>query len=250
MSKTKTPFFSLKSTGTVAKTITTQKIKGTTLVRARPVPTDPRSDAQLAQRQKYRDAVAEWNAFSPEEKDAYRGVCPGLSPYPCFLRGKLGYVAPEPPPEELTEEQTQHNKDLTLYAGSRTRCGQRLTITNRQVLKLGFWLRIVGSPTGDVTFEIRRVSDDSLICEKLWGLAQDLPYPTAYEEIEFDDPQTINEEVRIVVHYEGGSSGNSAVVRYQDTDVKPDEHYSTWIAPDWTDIDTRDFAYRYKYYQL
>lgn len=101
MSKTRTPFFSLGSRGTVAKTITTQKFKGATLVRTRPVPTDPKTPAQLAQRQRYRDAVAVWNALSLEEKEAWRGLCPGLTAYQCFMRSELKYEPPPPPPEPI-----------------------------------------------------------------------------------------------------------------------------------------------------
>lgn len=123
MSKAKTPFFSLGSSGTVANAITTQKRGKLTVVRKKPIPTDPKSPAQLAQRQKYQDAVAEWNALSKAEKETWRGVCPGLPPYPCFMRTKLLEPPEPPPPEDIYIGQEAINRpdyqfsDRTIIAG-------------------------------------------------------------------------------------------------------------------------------------
>ncbi|MBA7524587.1 hypothetical protein ES705_16736 [subsurface metagenome] len=94
MAKTKTPYFGLGARGSVGQSITAQKRGLVTILRSKPFPTDPRSLPQLAQRQKYRDAVAVWNAFTPEEKQAWHGVCPGLTGYQCFLRSELKYAPP------------------------------------------------------------------------------------------------------------------------------------------------------------
>lgn len=248
MAKPDKPLLSLGARGTIADTLTFQKRgKGSaTIARRKPIPENPRSQAQLAQRQKYRDAVDAWHALTPEEKQAWRGVCPGLTAYQCFIRSELRKVVT--PPEEYTEEQTQHNFSWGLYSTAETRAGQKLTISNRQVTKLGFWLLKVNSPTGDVTLTMRKVSDDSLIYSKVWGDAADLTTDPVYEEVEFDTPETINEEVRILAEFSGGDANNQVKVRMQATDVKADEQFCVYETPDWTDYAAYDSAYRYTYY--
>lgn len=60
MAKTKIPFFSLGSHGTVANAITTQKRASATLVRTKPTPTDRYSLPQAYQRWLYQDYIAYW----------------------------------------------------------------------------------------------------------------------------------------------------------------------------------------------
>ncbi len=226
--------------------MTIQRRNRGSFARKKPIPTDPQTALQLAQRQIYRDAVAVWNALSLEEKEAWRGVCPGLTAYQCFMRSELKPVPP--PPEEYTEEQTEHNANCPMKAGYITREGQRLTISNRKMTKLGFWLFKHGEPTGDVLFVIRKVSDDSIICSKLWGDASDLPTEITYEEVQFDDPQTINEEVRILCEFSGAGNGKDCALCYQNTDVKSNELRTYWYNSSWSDRNEHDDAYRYKYY--
>jgi hypothetical protein len=77
--------------------LTFQKRGQLTIARKKPIPTDPKSPAQLTWRQVYKDAVSAWHALSPEEKEAWRGVCPGLTAYQCFMSSQLKYVAPPIP---------------------------------------------------------------------------------------------------------------------------------------------------------
>jgi hypothetical protein len=77
--------------------LTFQKRGRGTIVRQKPIPKDPKSEAQLARRQIYRDAVALWNSLTLQEKEAWRGICPGLTPYQCFMSEELKYVPPPPP---------------------------------------------------------------------------------------------------------------------------------------------------------
>ncbi len=248
MSKLKLPLLSLEAHGTIADALTIQRRNRGSFARTKPIPTDPKSSAQLAHRQIYRDAVDKWNALSQEEKEAWRGVCPGLTAYQCFMRSELKYVEPTPPPEEYTEEQTSYNTSIGMYSGNWNRHGQKLTVPNREITKLGFWIRKAGTVSGDVTFEIRKVLDDSLICSKVWGDAEDLPTEATYKEAEFDTPQTIDEEVRVYCTYVGsGSGGNEVLIHFQNTDVKADEYFSKHYS-DWTDQTSYDCAYRYKYY--
>ena len=97
MAKPKSPLLSFGAKGTIADTLTFQKRGKLYYARQKPTPIDPKSQPQLAQRQRYKDAVAVWNALSPAEKEAWRGVCPGLTAYQCFMRSELKYPPPPIP---------------------------------------------------------------------------------------------------------------------------------------------------------
>jgi len=248
MAKPKNPLLSLGARGTIADSLTFQKRGLGTIAREKPIPKDPKSPAQLAQRQRYKEAVAAWHSLTPQEKEAWRGVCPGLTAYQCFMSSELKYVPPVPPPEEYTEEQTQYNAFIALSSPYSHYAGQRLIISNREVTKLGFWLSKTNAPTGDVIFQIRRISPDEVIASKLWGDASTLPTTPTYEEVKLDTPTLINQEVRISVHYPYGSLYSFITVRYQDTDVKANEYLSYFANLTWQDTTDMDAAYRYKYY--
>lgn len=145
------------------------------------------------------------------------------------------------------EEQTSYNTWIGLYGASWLKVGQRLIIANREVTKLGFWLNKKGSPTGNVTFEIRTISGDSLLLSKVWGDAGTLSTEITYREVTFDSPLIINEEVRIVVAFTGGSFDNEVQPHWRDSDVKADEYFAKWYAAGWTDQEGNDCAYRYTY---
>ena len=250
MAKPKNPLLSLGARGTIGDVLTFQKRGRLTIARQKPIPTDPQTDLQLAQRQVYREAVAAWNALTPEEKEAYRGVCPGLTPYQCYMKTALAVTPPVPPPEEYTEEQDEYNASYALHGGASTRWGQRLTIPNRRVAKLGFWLHKVGGPTGDVTFQIRRIDPDEVIISKLLGDAEALATEATYYEKTFDTPTVIDEEVRIVTDFSGGDVDNKVAPSYQNTDVKPAEYVTRFALGTWNEHTTVDCAYRYKYYEV
>lgn len=97
MAKPKSPLLSLGARGTIADTLTFQKRGRAHFAREKPIPKDPKSPAQLIWRQIYKDAVAAWHALSQEEKEAWRGVCPGLTAYQCFMRSELKYPLPPLP---------------------------------------------------------------------------------------------------------------------------------------------------------
>lgn len=145
------------------------------------------------------------------------------------------------------EEQTQYNDLLSLYSTIPNRAGQELTIPYREVTKLGFWLSKLGSPTGDITFTIRRESDDGVLLTKVWGDAADLTTTPTYKEVTFDTPQTINELVRILVEFSGGDVDNRVYMSEQDTDVKADEFTVFYYDSSWFDSAATDAAYRYTY---
>ena len=145
------------------------------------------------------------------------------------------------------EEQTQYDSSIGMFSAQVIRDGQRLTIPNRLVTNLGFWLHKSGSPSGDVTFTIRKVSDDSIINSKVWGAATGLEAGPTYEEVEFDTPVTINQEVRIACEFSGGNADNRVFLNLQNADVKANECRSYHYEGEWSDVGNNDDAYRYTY---
>ena len=108
------------------------------------------------------------------------------------------------------EEQLQHDSITGMDGSNRTRIGQRITISNRSVTRLAFVLSKVNSPTGDITFNIRKVSNDASLGSKVMGDASSLTtFPVVtLKEVTFDTAITVNEEVRISTEFSGGDSGN------------------------------------------
>ncbi len=145
------------------------------------------------------------------------------------------------------EEQLVNNQDIAMKGTNAPTCGQRLTISDREVTKLAFLLFKSGNPTGDVTFTVRKVSDKSLIMSKVWGVAGDVPASATWLEVTFDTPTTINEEVRILVEHSGYNDANFLVFRCQTTDVKADEMWTRGSVGAPVDMAAWDGAYKYTY---
>lgn len=150
-------------------------------------------------------------------------------------------------PVEYTVEQTEQNSSAPQYVTSNYRMGQRLTIANRRVTKLAFMLKKMGSPTGDIVFTIRKVTDDTIIASQVWGDAADLPTEIDWCEAEFDTPPTVDEEVRILCEPAGGDGTNYLLHYFNTSDVKGDENMCRLTNATYDDFSTYDDAYRYKY---
>lgn len=135
-------------------------------------------------------------------------------------------------------EESQLNTGIhmaTLSSSGNEKAGQRLTISNRTVSKLRFYLAKTGSPNGNVTFTIRKV-DGTLITSKVWGNASALPTDPAWKEVTLDAPVLVNEEVRICQEY-NATSGSDGVMAYATVeDVKGGENWCSQNPPaDWID---------------
>jgi len=142
------------------------------------------------------------------------------------------------------EEQLADNTAQSLSVSNFQRAGQRLTISNRIVSKLAFNLKKSLSPSGNVTFTIRKVSNDSVIASKVWGDASSLPTTTDWQEVTFDSPVLVNEEVRISCEYEGATLVS---IRIQGSDVKSNEVETYHNEGSWVDDANKDMAYKYTY---
>lgn len=147
------------------------------------------------------------------------------------------------------EQQVANNAALPMFALggiAPIRAGQRRTISNSKVTGVAFLLYKYGSPDGNVTFTIRKVSDDSIIQSKVWGAANSLPTSATWEKVMFDSPTNINEEVRVQCEYGGGTLFNRINLRYQNTNVKSGELFTSYISS-YTDNANYDAAYMYLY---
>ncbi|MBA7681822.1 hypothetical protein ES703_90163 [subsurface metagenome] len=149
--------------------------------------------------------------------------------------------------EDFVEEQTQHNGQYRPGVTGIIRLGQRLTITNRKVIKLGFWLIRQGAATGTVTFAIRRYSDKVLIVSAFVVNAAEVPTTPTYYEVELDPPPTINEEVITHTEVNAATANVQVGTRRQTSDVKANEHTIRCRQSAWGEYETWDTAYRYTY---
>jgi len=159
---------------------------------------------------------------------------------------KYEYLTMGAPAVVYSIEQLCQNHGTFFGDANVKRLGQRLTIPNRRVTHLGFWIWKLGAPTGDITFGIRRVSDDGLICSKVWGDASALQVAAAYEEVEFDTPPTINEEVRVYAEFLNGNGVDRTAIRELTTNVKANEYKTRYQAGAWWPTAGYECTYRMK----
>lgn len=148
-----------------------------------------------------------------------------------------------------TEEQTTYNTEQILNSTNAQRTGQRLTVSDRIVSKLGFYLRKYGTPAGSYYFAIRKVSDDSIIIRELVATADSLTETITYTEHTFSTTAYVNEEVRLLVEYDSGTATDLITVSYQNSDVKASEYRFYYHVATYTDFSAggEDHAYKYTY---
>lgn len=130
-----------------------------------------------------------------------------------------------------------------------TRLGQRLTIPDREVLSIGYHVRRVGSPTGNVTLLIRDSLTDEILFGAVWGDASELPESGAsgYCEVALNPPMRINQDVRICVEYSGGNSTDYCQGAYFSGDRITGESYTNY-RKQWHDIgEAEEGSYCYTY---
>lgn len=94
MAKTRSPFFSLASLGTIGKAVTTQASKGNTIVRAKPTPANPNSLPQQYQRWLYQDYAHLWTQQSIPTQRTYsaNGVRHHLTGFQYWMKQRLLYL--------------------------------------------------------------------------------------------------------------------------------------------------------------
>lgn len=193
----------------------------------------------------YQNTNVKHNAYNEHFREVWPVCWREQESWDCAY--KYEYLTMGAPAVVYSIEQLCHDHGSLFGDATVTRRGQKLTIPNRQVTHLGFRVGKLNNPTGDITFGIRRVSDDGLICSKVWGDASALPVyaaDVAFTEVEFDTPPTINEEVRVYAEFLNGDGTDRTAMRDIDN-VKANEQGSFYSAGAWTDV-AFDCTYRMK----
>ena len=140
------------------------------------------------------------------------------------------------------------------YLGAKgvwTRLGQRLTIPDRKVSSIGYHVRRVGNPTGDIVISLRNAETDLPIFSAVWGDASDLPEGGAqgYCEVEVSPAIRVDSDVRICVEYHGGNGTDYCLGGYSSGDKVTGEWYTNYLHyGQWHDIgESEEGAYCYEY---
>lgn len=152
--------------------------------------------------------------------------------------------------EQLTYDPTSNNalgtgSEILVFEG----IGQRLTIANKTITHLGFYLKKIGTPDGTITFEIREI-DNTILASKLLGNSVDISGNITYYEVEFDTPVYVNGEVRILATSNStGSYSNAPLLFFSLTDVKSSEGLNRLQDTTWDSnlYANKDCAYKYIY---
>jgi hypothetical protein len=146
---------------------------------------------------------------------------------------------------ELSSE-TQSETNIATAMGSarvNKRIAQKKTIENRVVTRLGFKLADFGdSPTGTITFAIRRVSDDGIIDSATMS-ATLLNFGSTFHYLDLTGGTNINEEVRLSCEYNGN---DDVYVSSETNDEIAGEEYSVYTTS-WSDDSAADLTYHIEY---
>lgn len=137
-----------------------------------------------------------------------------------------------------------------LQTGSTIRIAQKKTIKGK-IKKLGFFVMKEGSPPGNVTYAIRKVSDGSVIQSKSFAASTITPTTAGgaetITEAEFDYPLTlIDEEVYLSCEYNNGDASNHVEIESMGANVRNDEVMSSYISS-WAENTGSDLAYQITY---
>lgn len=126
--------------------------------------------------------------------------------------------------------------------------GQKITINNKTITGLSFYLERFGNPAGDLNFSIYRASDKAVIYSELWGTASTISaIAFEWKKLTLTTPTVINEEVYLVVEYIGTPNADNYVyVGYNDGDILPNENAVVYVSS-WAEQATRELDYKYFY---
>ena len=124
-------------------------------------------------------------------------------------------------------------------SGAWCKLGQRLTI-HGEVLAIGYRVWKQGNPTGDIIFSIYDAETDSLIVQKRWGDASELPELVSYGDYQYvtlDKPIRINGDVRLCVEFHKGTATDHCWGGYYSGDHITGQYYTNFFCYGvWSDI--------------
>lgn len=129
-----------------------------------------------------------------------------------------------------------------LFSGWFTRFAQRTFISGQTPNSLSFKLAKTGSPTGNVTFAIRKYSDDSVI-DSNTITASSLTTDATERTVTLTGGTEINEEVYVSVEYSGGDGSNNIKAYYANSDVLSNEILAKYYSGSWVDDPDSDLYY-------
>jgi len=119
---------------------------------------------------------------------------------------------------EIWLNQSLGNKQIDCRDGKHK--GQQITISEETISKVAFYLSKWGNPTGTVYSMIRKAGNDEIIETSTDTLDfSTIPSYPNFAWFNFSFNSFVNEQVRIIVTYADGNSGNYLMVKYQNTDV-------------------------------
>jgi len=104
-------------------------------------------------------------------------------------------------------ENLLENWSQGMESGSYTRLGQRITLSGATLQQVSFYVAKQNSPTGTVYARVRKVSDDSIIETSSREVdITTMSSPAHWEDFPFTCAP--NEEVRLILEFNGGDSNN------------------------------------------
>lgn len=99
---------------------------------------------------------------------------------------------------------------------------------------LGFYIKKVNNPTGNITFRVRKVSDDSILGEKLLGAAADITGSYVLYTVTFTPSVKLDTEVYLSLEFPGGDATNYLFVQFSETDIYANEvawkYLTSWVS--------------------
>ncbi len=123
--------------------------------------------------------------------------------------------------------------------------GQSRFIRDTTVTTISFYLKKVGSPTGDVTF-FMRPTDFSWSVSKVLGDASTLSTSAAWKTVTLDTARYVNDEVILYCEYQGGASSNYVAIGYSSSAVAVGEELGLLYATgDWQYYSDQDCGYKF-----
>jgi len=143
------------------------------------------------------------------------------------------------------DSQLTEDTSFLLYSGGKIRFAQKKTINGEVLTSLTFKLKKSGTHTEDITFAVRKVSDDSIIDSGTIDSSTLTTTLTDYT-IQLTAGTNINEEVYLSCEYSGGDSSNFIYCRAVYPGPKSGENAAEYDSA-WADKSNYDMYYKVTY---
>ncbi len=125
--------------------------------------------------------------------------------------------------------------------------GESRYIRDTTVTTLSFYLKKVGSPTGDITFFIRP-TDFSWTESKVLGDASTLSTSSVLKTVTLDTARYVDDEVIFYCEYTDGTASNYVAIAYNSAGVATGENLGLLYATgDWQYFSDQDCGYKFGY---